>query len=265
MTEAASEVIEKPERYWEIDAIRGLAILGMLVFHTFAGLAFFHIVPDNASFHRFYDAYVFGTALFILIAGTSMVLRHERMRGHTDKEYYKALIYRSLILFGIAICITIVSWIGSTVVTGTNRFLIIFGFLHMLSISMLIGIPLLKFKRLNVIFGLIVMIIGIFIIPEISGPSWLMPIGIYEPGFATGVDYFPLLPWTGVLLLGIGLGNIFYPKGIRSYSIPDPKKLGTFFSKIGNGMITLTIYLVHAPLIFVILSIFSALTGIGYL
>ena len=36
-------------------------------------------------------------------------------------------------------------------------------------------------------------------------------------------------------------------------------------AKLGNGTVTLFIYIIHMPVIFVILWIFSALTGIGYL
>ncbi len=78
-------------------------------------------------------------------------------------------------------------------------------------------------------------------------------------------DYFPLFPWFGVLLLGVGLGNVFYPGGKRGFTIREPGMVGEVIAKIGNGAVTLFIYLVHIPVIFVVLWIFSSLTGIGYL
>lgn len=38
----------KSERYWEIDAIRGLALFGMLYFHFLAILVMFHILDRKS-------------------------------------------------------------------------------------------------------------------------------------------------------------------------------------------------------------------------
>ena len=40
------------ERYWEIDAIRGIAILGMIFFHTLAALVMFHVIVETDSFRN---------------------------------------------------------------------------------------------------------------------------------------------------------------------------------------------------------------------
>lgn len=255
----------KPERYWEIDALRGIAILGMLVFHFLAILVIFHIIIETPTFLAYYNTYIIGTASFVIIAGVAMILRHERMHGSTNKAYYIALISKALILIAIAFCITILTWIGSNVFLHENQF-IGFGFLHMLGLSMLIAIPLLRFKKWNIIFALIIFWIGNFVIPFIEGPAWLFPIGFASPEFLEmSIEYFPILPWLGALLLGIGLGNVFYPNGVRGFKMKEVGKIGKIFSKLGNGRVTLFIYLVHVPVIFIILWIFSALTGIGYI
>jgi len=262
------------ERYWEIDAMRGAAILGMLVFHFLAALVIFGLIEETETFLKYYNTYVFGTAVFVILAGVAMVLRHERMRvkGKTNKDYYKALVGRALLLFVIAMMITLVTWIFGLMATNVfgivsmeNQQFIKFGFLHMLAIAMLIAIPLLRFHKWNLVFGLIIMAIGIFLIPNFTSPEWLFPIGIHSPEFLnTTPDYFPLLPWAGVLLVGIGLGNVFYPNGIRGFKLNyKPKKVIRFLSKIGNGSVTLIIYLVHMPVIIVILWIFVHITGIG--
>ena len=256
------------ERYWEIDAIRGIAILGMIFFHTLAALVMFHVIVETDTFLKYYNSYVFGTAIFVILAGCSMILRHERMqkKGQTDRDYYVTLVNRSLLLLGIAMLITIVTWMAYRIFLDTNA-CIIFGFLHMLSISMLIAVPLLRFKKWNLLFGLAVIAVGIFFIPAFSSPEWLFPLGIHSAEFLLRTpDYFPLFPWTGVLLLGVGLGNVFYPNGIRGFTLNyTPGKILQTVAKLGNGTITLFIYIIHMPVIFVILWIFSALTGIGYL
>lgn len=256
------------ERYWEIDTIRGVAILGMIFFHTLAAMVMFHIIEETETFLKFYNTYVFGTALFVILAGVSMILRHERMqrKGQTDRDYYVTLVNRSLLLFGIAMLITIITWISYQVFLDTNA-CIIFGFLHMLSISMLIAIPLLRFKKWNLLFGLGIMAAGVFLIPNFTSPEWLFPLGIHDAEFLTHTpDYFPLFPWTGVLLLGVGLGNVFYPNGIRGFSLNyQPGKILRAMAKLGHGTVTLFIYITHMPVIYVVLWIFSSISGIGYL
>lgn len=256
------------ERYWELDAARGIAIIGMLIFHFLATMVFFHIIPETEIFLKYYNTYVFGTSIFVLLAGIAMVLRHERMRvrGKDDKAYYHTLINRALLLLAIAMALTLVTWIAATLFINGERF-IQFGFLHMLSISMLIAIPLLKFKKWNLIFGLIIIAIGLIIIPDIPGTDWLAGFGIHGPEFLKHTtDYFPLFPWTGVLLMGVGIGNVFYPNGIRGFKLNyRPKKVLRTFAKLGNGTITLFIYLVHMPVFLVGFWIFCHLTKIGYL
>ena len=255
------------ERYWELDAARGMAIVGMLVFHFIAALVMFHIIQETDDFLKYYNTYIFGSAVFVVLAGMSMVLRHERMRvkGKTNHEYYLALVKRALLLFTIAMAITLVTWIAGNLFL--NGSFIKFGFLHMLAIAMLIAIPLLRFRKWNLIFGLALIAVGLLFIPNFTEPEWLFPIGIHSSEFvAMAIDYFPLFPWVGVLLLGVGIGNIFYPNGIRGFKLTyKPKVVFKAFAKLGNGLVTLFIYLVHMPVFIAVLWIFSVFTGIGYL
>ncbi|HJJ47808.1 MAG TPA: heparan-alpha-glucosaminide N-acetyltransferase [Methanocorpusculum sp.] len=258
------DITNKPERYWEIDALRGIAILGMLVVHFFAFIVIFHWIEETPEFLAVYNLYVFGTAIFVIVAGVAMILRHDRMAGKTNREYYFALFSRAVFLFGIAMAITVATWIGFNTFMGQSG-AIIFGFLHMLSISMMIAIPLLRFGKWNIVIGLFLIALGLLVIPLFDGPWWLFAFGIQSPDFYVGPDYFGLLPWSGVLLLGIGLGSIFYPNGKRGFSFPSPKKIGRFFQTVGNGRVTLFIYLTHAPVMLVILYLISVCTGFGYL
>ena len=254
----------KSERYWEIDAIRGLALFGMLYFHFLAILVMFHILEETNEFLFYYSPIVIVSAAFILIAGVAIVLRYNRMLGKPMGSYYREIAKKALILFFIAMCITALTWLASVVIYNDDVF-IKFGFLHMLSISMLISIPLLRFGKWNILFGILIILIGVFIIPGIQDPGWLYPLGIHGADFMDHTpDYFPIFPWSGFILLGVGLGNIFYPKGVRSFSVRQPGILGRFFAKMGYGKVTLIIYLVHMPIFFVILWLLSITTGIGY-
>ncbi len=259
-----SPQLVKSERYWEIDAIRGLALFGMLYFHFLAILVMFHILQETKEFLFYYSPIVIVSAAFIFIAGVALVLRYNRMLGKPMGSYYCDIAKKAVFLFCIAMGITALTWLASVVIYSDDVF-IKFGFLHMLSISMLISIPFLRFGKWNILFGILIILIGVFIIPGLEGPGWLYPLGIHGADFMDHTpDYFPLFPWSGFILLGIGLGNIFYPKGVRSFSVKQPGLLGTFFAKMGYGRTTLIIYLVHMPIFFVILWVLSVTTGIGY-
>jgi uncharacterized membrane protein len=85
--------------------------------------------------------------------------------------------------------------------------------------------------------------------------NWLLPIGFLPNEFAT-IDYFPLLPWFGVILIGIAVGNLIYPNAKRRYQIRDLP--GNFFTKglCFMGRNSLIIYFIHQPILLTIIFLF---------
>jgi uncharacterized membrane protein len=73
------------------------------------------------------------------------------------------------------------------------------------------------------------------------------------------VDYYPLLPWFGVTLLGIFVGRTLYPDGVSRITLPDLSSVPPIRGLRFLGQHTLFIYLVHQP---ILLGILFAL-GIG--
>lgn len=223
------------------------------------------MIEETPEFLSFYQFYLTSTITFVTLAGVSLILRHARQKGKTSKSYYKSIIIKSAVLFVIALFITLFTWLFSVFALGGGTY-IQFGFLHMLSISMFLSIFFLRFGKWNLLIGAVFVIIGVLLMPIIHSPWWLFPIGIHNAEFIVGaMEYFPLLPWFGVLLIGVGLGTLFYPKGVRRFEIRDCGKIGNFLAKIGNGKVTLGVYLAHAPVIMLILWIISLVTGFGYL
>ncbi len=55
LTESKDSQSSKTGRYWEIDAIRGIAILGMLFYHLLACLVLFHIIVEDPNFLSYYN------------------------------------------------------------------------------------------------------------------------------------------------------------------------------------------------------------------
>ena len=98
--------------------------------------------------------------------------------------------------------------------------------------------------------GVCVIIIG-WIFATMTGPIWLLPIGIHPAAFWS-VDYTPVFPWLGVVLIGMALGDVLYPNGVRSFTLPRLPE-NVLAPLVFMGRHSLLIYLVHQPLILAVL------------
>jgi len=67
------------------------------------------------------------------------------------------------------------------------------------------------------------------------------------------VDYFPLLPWFGVVLLGLGIGNILHSHHSRRVKLPELGRFPLFRPLCAMGRNSLLIYVVHQPVLILIL------------
>jgi uncharacterized membrane protein len=81
---------------------------------------------------------------------------------------------------------------------------------------------------------------------------WLFWLG-FEPANHVYVDYFPLLPWFGVVLLGIFAGYTLYGRSGRRFGLPDLSAWQPVEILQGLGAHSLKIYLIHQPVLFAIL------------
>jgi len=86
-----------------------------------------------------------------------------------------------------------------------------------------------------------------------ANTSLFLPLGITYPGFAT-VDYFPLLPWFGVVLIGYAIGDYFYVRS-TSWRLWLPTNNDSRITNYGGwlGRHSLAIYLLHQPILLGIL------------
>ena len=123
-----------------------------------------------------------------------------------------------------------------------------FGVLHLLGISFIIGLPFLHRPRAALAGGIFFTILGLALstIFEDRIPFWPILLPVTFPTF----DYFPLLPWFGIFLLGIRAGHYFFPHGKMSAQkfIQMPNNVFTRALAI-LGKKSLMIYLVHQPIL----------------
>ena len=144
--------------------------------------------------------------------------------------------------------------LGITLVTHLFicRGFIVFGVLHLIGLSLLLGYPFLRLHRANFIFGLLFILLGIYLQNISVSFPWLLWLGL-APADLYSVDYFPVFPWFGVILVGMSLGSQLYPGYRRRIPVPD-LSCQAFVKSLGFlGRNSLAIYLVHQPVIIALL------------
>jgi len=242
--------MDEISRYWEIDLARGIAIIMMILFHTVFDLYFFRIFPVEV-LSGFWRYFAFTTAsLFLLIVGISLTISHARVAS-TKSGYQLALkfVYRGAGIFLLGLLVTLCTWLF------LKEGFIVFGILHLIGVSIIISPLFFRFKKGNIVLGFLCVGIGFLFTPSI-GPIWLLPLGIHPATFWS-VDYEPIFPWFGIVLIGMGLGEYLYPEGVRKFNLPQiPEIIVRPLAFMGRH--SLIIYLVHQPIIILVL---AAVTG----
>ncbi|MDD1677567.1 MAG: DUF1624 domain-containing protein [Methanomicrobiales archaeon] len=233
-------------RYWEIDLFRGIAVLMMILFHTVFDISFFSILPINISsgFWRYFA--ILTAFIFIFLVGISLNISHHRSSPQIDGSHYTKYLIRGGKILGLGFAITIVTYLV------IREGFIVFGVLHCIGASIILAPFFFGKPRIGLLAAFVVLTGGI-LVTGITGPLWLAWTGIHPASFYT-LDYFPLLPWLGVVLLGLTTGTYLYPKGIRQLPLPDrpPTSTGPV---CWMGRHSLEIYLVHQPLIILVLAL----------
>jgi uncharacterized membrane protein len=241
MNEVEAQRSPAHTRYWELDAARGIAIVMMIVFHTVYDLNYFGIVsfPVHDGFWRWFA--LLTASLFVFIVGVSLSISYARTRDRLPGfALYKKYLLRGSMIFALGMGITLVTWL----VLGEGY--ILFGILHLIGLSIIIAPLFFRFPRLSLVLGLLFILEGV-LITHLNGPLWLAWIGIHPVGFYS-IDYEPLFPWFGLVLLGLFAGSTLYPGGIRRWPISrSPNRCTDSLSFLGRH--SLVIYLVHQPLI----------------
>jgi uncharacterized membrane protein len=232
----------KKQRFWEIDAVRGIALIRIVIFNWSFALAYLGIYTFSLGM----ALPGLGASIFIFLVGLSLTLSYNRVKKRKPKEIYKKYFFRGLKIFGYGVLITVITFL-----TFPNDF-VIFGILHLIGVSIILGQFFLKSKSLNLILGILIIILGFYLNNFSFDFPWLLWLG-FAPHQFTTFDYFPILPWFGLTLLGIYFGNILYKNGKRSFKIKDLSNniVVRFLALLGRK--SLFIYLVHQPILIIIL------------
>ncbi|MBI3336436.1 DUF1624 domain-containing protein [Candidatus Peregrinibacteria bacterium] len=235
----------KNERYRELDALRGVAVLCMMTYHFFFDLAYFYGY-DISVYTGAWKLFARGTgALFLLVVGICAVISWERTM---PKERIIKTLKRGMIIFSGGMIISAVTWM-----IAPHAF-VKFGILHLIGISALFQPMFSVFKKWNAVIGLLFVTLGI-VFTRKTVESWLLfPFGLEYPGMQS-LDYYPLFPWFGVILIGMALGQWLY-QPLRHRILTAPGSLAYPSLLLWCGRRALFLYFLHQPMILLFLRFF---------
>ncbi len=241
-----NEHLEK--RFWEIDFLRGLAIIMMIVFHLLYDLTYFGGCDLNL--HSGFWLY-FGRAtatIFIFLVGVSLTLSFSRAKKiqNSEQKLYLKYIKRGLRIFSWGLIITLMTWIF------LREGFVLFGILHLIGISIILAYPFLKLRYWNLLLGIVFISPGIYLKNFTFDFLWLVWLGIMPDRFYT-IDCFPIFPWFGVVLIGVFFGNLLYPDYTRKFNLFDLSNFTFIRLFCFLGRYSLLIYLIHQPILIILL------------
>lgn len=234
-------------RLWEVDALRGVAIIMMVVYHLLFDLSSLggYDIDVYTGFWRYWARAT--ASLFILLVGVSLTLSLARAgRAGPGASLFPKFLRRGVGVFACGLLVT--------AATGLlfPQAIVTFGILHFIGASIVLAYPFLRLGWPNLLLGLAAIALGLAVAGATLPFPWLLWLGLPPAGYMT-FDYFPLLPWFGLVLLGVWLGGALYPGHTRRFSLPDLGAALPVRLLGAMGRRSLLIYLLHQPVLMGIL------------
>jgi len=232
-----------------IDCVRGLALVGMGVYHLSWDLADFRLAPPTLPFTpqmRLFSHIV--ASAFLVLVGVSLALAHRK--GFNLRAFWR----RFAIVAGAAALVTS----GSFVFAPSEP--ITFGILHCIAAASLLAVPFVNAPAwASLATGLAAIAAPWLGRSALFNPPWLLWLGLGE-ALPNTLDWRPLLPWVGVVFLGLGVARL--PGLVEGLTSPKRWRAGSAPSRAicFAGRHSLPIYLVHQP---ILIGLLAALTAWG--
>ena len=225
------------DRVLWIDVARGISILAMITFHFAFDLMYFGLAKSDLIYQpdwRLFERII--ASSFLYIAGLSLFITH------SSSINWKSFIRR----YGTtAICAFLISLV--TFILFKND-MIRFGILHAISVSGLIGLLLLKLNTTSLILLTVLIFTFNLLISKPLEGHYLLQWLIYTTETPNSLDYRPIIPWIIPFILGMASYKSFKKWGILESSRTIIHRELSILSWLGRN--SLTLYLLHQPILF---------------
>lgn len=239
-------------RLWEVDVARTVAIVMMVIYHIAFDVRF--LVPDVSldPYNGGWRALQVVTAsTFLGLVGVSAWIRSERLRarGVSGVAAWRLGAPRGALIVAGGGAVSLVTYLF----LGSDD-MVRFGILQLIAVAYFIVLPpLVRFGPWNAVLGAVIVAVGLVLKGTLTDTPVLLVIGL-DPG-QTGVDWFPMLPWIGVPLIGVALGAVLYPRGGRGSILGGLKAAPPWAGAAGApGRNSLAVYLIHQPVLIALIS-----------
>jgi uncharacterized membrane protein len=230
-------------RLWQVDAFRGLAILGMILYHSAFSLFFFGKYPIPIFNWKWELLQTVVAGSFLLLVGVSLSLKKRKLLSQkkSSQEIFFSFLRQAGKIFAAGLLITLVTWIT------LPDYFIRFGVLHLIGTGIVLAFPLLSHPKLAAfVGGSILLLPWLFPEPLPPGNTFTLWLGFVPENFRS-LDYFPVIPWFGLIALGTVVGA-----QIRRAPSRNPVPWLTWI-----GTHSLAIYLLHQPVLLFLIWIVS--------
>lgn len=259
MTEREQTGADSARRLPILDALRGVAILMMVSFHFCFDLTYWQLANwDLLADPRWIAWRNVIVALFLWLVGAGLVLGQATTAARFWRRWGQVA--------GSAVLISLVSWF-----MFAERF-IYFGVLHFIAVAQCLGRWGLGVGAGRRPGGILVLACICLLAGNLEfaamNPRWLNWLGLAASKPLTE-DYVPLLPWLGVVLLGMA-AVLFWQSARRQVppiTLTDGcgqlsiKKNDGLHGLAWLGRHSLAIYLLHQPLLMGVLVFWVSLRG----
>src|SRR4029450_10000667 len=148
----------KVDRFWEVDAARGIAIIMMIVYHStydLDTLGRYGIQSTTGYWALFADV---TAGLFLFLVGVSLAISRSRT-SLTGWRLFGKYLARGLRIIAYGMILT-----GVFLVLHMG--VVAFGILHLIGVSIILAYPFLKLRFTNLVLGVLIFASGQYIFAQ---------------------------------------------------------------------------------------------------